>query len=271
MFDLDRLAAAELVAHIDYHSSLGSTSDRALMLAAEGEAKLPLLVLTEQQTAGRGRGVHRWFSSPGALTFSLALEAPRDRLPPDRWPVVALVAGLATCEALESELLQPDTLASAAMSPELRLKWPNDILLGGRKLCGILSESVPGWRDRLVVGIGINVNNRVADEESASSQGSRPAISLIEHDRRQRDLTTVLLRILDQLDLRWQQLLAESSQPLLDAYRDRCFLSGKTVTMDQPGRRLVGSCRGIDASGRLILHTSEGMTAIASGTVVSWE
>src|SRR5688572_17807249 len=101
LFDLARIAAAQLVTRIDYHESIGSTSDRALALAAEGETELPLLVLADEQTAGRGRGANRWWTSPGALTFSLVFEAPPDRLPPQRWPQVALAAGVAVCESLE--------------------------------------------------------------------------------------------------------------------------------------------------------------------------
>src|SRR5438034_451345 len=101
--------------------------------------------------AGRGRGTNRWWSADGALTFSLVLEAPQERLPMSRWPQVALVAGVAVCEALER----------MAPRAEMRVKWPNDVYLAGRKICGILSESVPARRDRIVVGIGVNVNNRV--------------------------------------------------------------------------------------------------------------
>src|SRR5438093_8998371 len=100
MFDLGRIESCGLVARIDYHESIGSTSDRAMELGALDEAELPLLVLAERQTAGRGRGTNRWWSDEGALTFSLVLEASHQRLPPTRWPQVALMAGLAVCEAL---------------------------------------------------------------------------------------------------------------------------------------------------------------------------
>lgn len=264
MFDLSRLTAANLVATIDYHESLGSTSDRALALAAAGESALPLLVLTEQQTAGRGRGSNRWSASAGALTFSLALEAPADKLSPARWPLVALVAGLAACEALLEH----------APAADLRLKWPNDILLGGRKLCGILSESVPGWRDRLVVGVGVNVNNDVSQIAALAPASSplRPATSLLEYGQLPRDLSSVLLSILDHFDRRWQQLLTGELGALLAAYRGRCFLTGHTITIEQPGgARLVGHCQGIDDLGCLILRTAHGPKSIASGTVVGWE
>jgi BirA family biotin operon repressor/biotin-[acetyl-CoA-carboxylase] ligase len=267
MFDLSRLAATSLVATIDYHDELSSTSDRALELAASDAALLPLLVLAARQTAGRGRGANRWFSTEGALTFSLALAAPRDELPQDRWPQVALVSGLAVCDALEA----------LAPTAELRVKWPNDVFLAGRKVGGILSESVPGWRDRLVVGIGVNVNNRVQgsgvrvqDEEAAAL--TRCATALIDHDGLLRDLTATLLAILDQFDRRWRELLAAGFAPLAEQYRSRCFLTGKAVTIEQPGgERLAGRCRGIDDEGVLRVQSLAGEHRMRSGTVLRWE
>jgi BirA family transcriptional regulator, biotin operon repressor / biotin---[acetyl-CoA-carboxylase] ligase len=272
MFDLSRLAAANLVAQIDFHESLGSTSDRALALAAEGATELPLLVLALRQTTGRGRGANRWWSADGALTFSLVLEAPPQRLPSDRWPQVALVAGLAVCEALQS-------LAPAA---NVQVKWPNDVYLGGRKVGGILSESVPGWRDRLVVGIGVNVNNRVqgTGDRRLETRGGGPepeqwrraATSLVEQDGLARDMTAVLVAILDQFDRRWQELLGSRFAPLAADFRQRCFLTGKAVTIEQPGgQALAGRCRGIDDEGVLRVQDLAGEHRVRSGAVVAWE
>ena len=267
MLDLARLSASGLVAGIDYHESLGSTSDRALALAAAGEIPLPHLVLAERQTAGRGRGTNRWWSADGALTFSLVLAAPSDRLPPECWPQVALVAGLAVCEALK-------WLSPAA---ELRVKWPNDVFLAGRKLCGILSESVPGWRDRLVVGVGINVNNSLRRVQGSGfgvqeSELSDIATALFDHDGLPRDLTNVLVAVLDQFDHRWSAFVSEGFAPLANEYRQRCFLTGKTVTIQQPAARpLLGVCRGIDDRGCLRLRSETGEIAVASGTVQKWE
>jgi BirA family biotin operon repressor/biotin-[acetyl-CoA-carboxylase] ligase len=282
VFDLARIANSELIAAIDFYESIGSTSDRALEVGSQGEARLPLLVLAERQTAGRGRGANRWWSDQGALTFSLVLEAPSDRLPPQRWPQVALVAGLAVCEALQ-------TFAPRA---ELRVKWPNDVYLGERKICGILSESIPGWRDRLVVGVGVNVNNRdqgsgfrVQEGDRGQGTGDRgqrsevrdqgvvrfAAVSLVEHDGVKRELTGVLLGVLDEFDRRWRELLEGGFDEAANAYRQRCFLSGKMVTIEQPGdQRIVGLCRGIDETGRVRLQTEKGEVAVASGAVVGW-
>jgi BirA family biotin operon repressor/biotin-[acetyl-CoA-carboxylase] ligase len=297
-FDLARLDQCGLVGSIDYHESLGSTSDRALALAAADEARLPLLVLAARQTAGRGRGTNRWWSDEGALTFSLALEAHPALLPAANWPQIALVAGLAVCEALHR----------LAPSGNFRVKWPNDVYLNDRKICGILSESVPGWRDRLVIGIGVNVNNGVkgtvnrgpAAETgrhnrafsteysvlSTSNAGGQPprsattgqpsltttAISLIEHDGLPRDLTDTLLAVLDYFDHHWSILLNGGFALLAAAYRDRCLLTGKAVTIEQAGgQSLVGLCRGIDETGALRLCSERGEQQVVSGSVTRWD
>jgi BirA family transcriptional regulator, biotin operon repressor / biotin---[acetyl-CoA-carboxylase] ligase len=277
VFDLPRITASGLIAQIDYHESLPSTSDRALELAAHGESRIPLLVLTSNQTAGRGRGTHRWQSADGALTFSLVFEADPSRLPTDRWPQVPLVVGLAVCEALES-------LPSI---PRLGLKWPNDVLLADRKVAGILAESVPGWRDRLVVGIGINVNNSIRWMATGAATGrveihsaefsthlddvARTAIALIDHDGAARDLTTTLLTVLDQIDRRWQELLSAGFAPLAADYKQRCLLTGRTITITEVnGSAVTGICHGIDEAGLLRIQSQNGERRIVSGTVSRW-
>jgi BirA family biotin operon repressor/biotin-[acetyl-CoA-carboxylase] ligase len=286
MFDLARIERCGLVARIDYHESMGSTSDRAVELGGRDEAELPLLVLAERQTAGRGRGTNRWWSDDGALTFSVVLEARRERLPPSRWPQVALVAGVAVCEALQR----------IAPRAKLQVKWPNDVYFGdgyldGGKICGILCESIPGWRDRLVVGVGVNVNNRIQGsgfrvreagdrgqgigdrgQETGDRGRAIRAASLIEHDGVQRDLTDVLLGVLDELDRRWSELIESRFDEAAAVYRQRCLLTGKTVTIEQAGKaKIVGVCRGIDEQGQLRVQTERGEEAVASGSVASWD
>jgi BirA family biotin operon repressor/biotin-[acetyl-CoA-carboxylase] ligase len=296
--DAARLRASRLVATVEDHQTLGSTSDRALTLAAQGEVPLPLLVVAAEQTAGRGRGSNRWWSPRGGLTFSLALEAPPTKLPPPRWPQVALATGLAVCEALEELVPRAD----------LRLKWPNDVYLSGRKVCGILSESVPGCRDRIVIGIGINVNNtprkcystegpgakrdpaedgisaacqaapeaasRIEDFFETNTDKNRPlpAIALVEHDGCVRDLTDVLLAVLDRFEWRWQVLVESGFTSLVAPYRQRCLLTGRTLRVQTGlGEIVVGLCRGIDEEGRLQLVTEQGVRALVSGSVLAWE
>jgi BirA family biotin operon repressor/biotin-[acetyl-CoA-carboxylase] ligase len=273
MFDLQRLTAAGLVRHIDYHETLGSTNDRALELAAQADLPVPFLVLAAKQTGGRGRGANRWWAAEGALTFSLVLEASAASLSPENWPQVALVAGLAVCQAL----------AEIAPRGQWQVKWPNDVFLNGGKIAGILCESAPGWKDRLVIGIGVNVNNSLAGVTGQGPETKRrepgagfddlrqTARALVDLDGQARDLTGVLLTLLDRLDERWSQLAAGELATLAAAYRERCFLTGKTLTVESAGRTFLGVCRGIDDAGGLVLATETGQERLISGTIRAWQ
>lgn len=269
MFDLSRITRSGLVRHVDYHESVDSTNDRALELAARDELPLPLLVLTGRQTGGRGRGTNRWWSASGALTFSLLVEAPAESLRPESRSQVALVAGLAVCEALEP----------VAPRAQWRVKWPNDVYLNGGKVCGILCESAPGQSERLIVGIGINVNNsmRSNQETEDKKQGTADndwragAVALVDSDGMSRDLTDVLLAVLDRFDFRWTTLLQSGFRALAADYRHRCLLVGKTVTANLSGRRIVGVCRSIDDCGGLVLASESGSRTIFAGSIDAWQ
>ena len=152
-----------------------------------------------------------------------------------------------------------------------RLKWPNDVLAGNGKVCGILCESVPGWPDRLVVGIGINVNNSTAAQADADNEPLRGAVALIDLDSMLRDMTEVLLAVLDRFDLRWSQFAAGKFAELASAYRERCFLTGKTITVTTGSERVVGRCRGIDGRGALVLATESGPRTVVAGSIDKWE
>jgi BirA family biotin operon repressor/biotin-[acetyl-CoA-carboxylase] ligase len=257
MFDVERLLRTGLVSHVDWHETIGSTSDRALELAARDDVPLPLVVVAERQSRGRGRGANQWWASSGALTFSLVLAAEPAQLAPQHRPQVALVAGLALCESLAE--LHPVAL--------WQVKWPNDVYVRGGKIAGILCESVPGWPERIVVGIGVNVNNSLA---AAPAELQRAARSLVDESRRANDLTDVLATLLDRVDLRWRQLLDSGWETLAPAYRERCLLAGKTVKLQVGNERIVGRARGIDDSGALVLYTETGERQFVAGSVEAW-
>jgi BirA family biotin operon repressor/biotin-[acetyl-CoA-carboxylase] ligase len=128
-----------------YFEQTGSTNDIALAWAAAGSPDLAL-VYAEEQTAGRGRGTRRWFTPAGAaLAFSLVLRPLAGAEQPIS--LFSTLGALAVCEALEKHALQP------------QIKWPNDVLLNRRKVCGILAESV--WLgeqvESVVLGVGLNI------------------------------------------------------------------------------------------------------------------
>jgi len=208
----------------------GSTNDRARALAVAG-APHGTLVTTGLQTAGRGRQGRTWTTPAGrALLMSLVLRAPDRMLP--------LAAAVAVAETA---------------GPEAAIKWPNDVLLDGRKVAGILAEARPqdGWA---VLGMGINVALRPDDfpEElraSAGSLGLEP-----------RDVEAFLERLLATLE----RTLALEPAALLDAWRARDALRGREVAWAGG----TGRADGIDGDGRLVVALAGGgRTALEAGEV----
>ncbi|WP_254509723.1 biotin--[acetyl-CoA-carboxylase] ligase [Anatilimnocola floriformis] len=254
--ELASLAAHPWIQRLEFTQSLGSTNDQATQLAAEEFLACPALVWAEEQTAGRGRGGNRWWSSRGGLMFSVILSG--EGSAPANWSGYSLTAGLAICEALAAEIPAVD----------FAVKWPNDVYADGRKICGILIESPAQARGRLIVGIGVNVNNSFAD---APEELSSTATALCDLDGQQRSLSAVLFEILSRLEHCWQRLAAEGFAALREHWQERASLTGRTVTLQVGRTQHVGRCLGIDADGSLLLHTERGREAFAAGSVVSFE
>ena len=207
-----------------------STNDRARALAVAG-APDGTLVTAAAQTAGRGRQGRTWSAPPGrALLMSLVLRAPDRMLP--------LAAAVAVAEAA---------------GPHAAIKWPNDVLLGGRKLAGILAEARPqdGWA---VLGIGLNVAVRM-DELPPELRATAATLGL-----EPRDVEAVLGRVLAAL----QRTMALDRQALLAAWRARDALLGREVAWAGGSGRAAG----IDGDGRLVVELPDGgRTALESGEV----
>ncbi len=257
MVDWDRVAAQTFVAEWIERDELPSTNDFALRQARDGGRRLPLLVLTARQTQGRGRGVNRWWSSAGSLTFSLLLDL-RAALPSSETRTsISLVVGLSVCEAL------------ATLTPGHRceLKWPNDVLLDGKKVCGILVESPAAPPGHAVLGIGINVNNSFAD---APAELRRTAISLRDATGATHDLTDALIRVLQQLASRLADV-ATGGLRLSTACAPWSALDGRSIVVQANRQRITGLCAGIDDDGALVVATSQGRRRIFSGTVESFD
>jgi BirA family biotin operon repressor/biotin-[acetyl-CoA-carboxylase] ligase len=214
---------------------------------------MPLLVLAERQTAGRGRGTHRWWSTPGSLTFSLLLDLCRQQVPADRQPLLSILAGLAVCEAIE--LLLPNLAAG--------LKWPNDVFLAERKVSGVLIEAPARPAGRLVVGVGLNVNNSFA---AAPEELQHTVTALCDVAQREFDRAEVLICVLQRFaDL--LEMAQRDPAELPSRWRTRSLLSGRPVLVEAGSRAIRGVCRGIDDQGALLLETASGIERCLSGTV----
>ena len=254
MFNLQQIRQQTFVNHVDFHVELESTNDRGLELCRRGiPLETPVLVLSERQTAGRGRGSNQWWSSAGSLTFSVVLELNRFGKVLQYAPRVALFAGLAVAESL----------CRVLPNASIGLKWPNDVWLQDRKVCGILAETARGVCDYVVVGIGINVNNSFSQAPSGLETS---ATSLVDFAGHTFDLTEVLVQVLRQLQ-RELQLLPSGGNRLSDRWTQFCVITGAEVDIEIAGQHTRGLCQGIDATGALILSNSTGEHCFYSGQV----
>jgi BirA family biotin operon repressor/biotin-[acetyl-CoA-carboxylase] ligase len=251
-FDLGRIRRESFVRIVEHHFELPSTNDRSLELARERELNTPVLVLAERQTAGRGRGANRWWSNRGALTFSLVLDAEAHGLSAAHWPRVALTAAVAVHEVVQP--LVPRAVCG--------VRWPNDVYLSGRKLCGILTEPAR-QSNRLVLGIGANVNNSLAD---APAEVREIGTSLRDVTGTSHDLTDFLIRLLRRLANNLDAL-ANDDHRLAQSWSQLCLLRGRAIELDVGAECVRGRCQGIDADGALLLATPRGPQRFFAGIV----
>ena len=254
--ELRRIRTETFVCEVEHHMEIGSTNDRALELCGEVSLPVPYLILADRQTAGRGRGANRWWSSDGALLFSLIIDAADYALPETRWPQMSLTAGVAVCETLQDIVGEPGRHS-------VGLKWPNDVWLNGRKTCGILVEVPPARRGRLVIGIGLNVNNSF---ESAPPELSLLATSLGDETGQTFDRANVLTQLLHGLNEDLKRLAANDNS-LVERWQSLCVLRDRVVSLDTGGELVTGRCLGIAEEGALRLQLPTGEQRFHGGIV----
>lgn len=243
----------------------GSTNADLAVRAAEGAPEGTVLV-TEVQTAGRGRQGRTWAAPPrSGLMFSMLLR-PDVPVPALGWaPLltgvsVAVAVRRMTAWAQEGERF----LSGGDVAVDARLKWPNDLMVGERKLAGILAEKVDG---ALIVGVGLNVGLREAELPVET------ATSLAIEGAPLSDRAPLLRAILREFATWYREWTALGGDPersgLRTAYKDLCATLGRRVRVELPGAEtLAGTARDVDGAGRLVVAGSGGDTAVSAGDVV---
>jgi len=216
-----------------WREKVSSTNDELRALAEKGMAE-GLVLVAEEQVAGRGRRGAEWFSPKGeSLAFSVLLRPTEQK---GFWSRLSLIAGLAVAEALERYV----TLAE--------IKWPNDVLIGGKKIAGILVEA---GRDFVIVGIGINVNTEAFPEGfAATSLRVERGGEVVREE--------ILLEVVKRLAGHAGEI-GSGFDDLMDGVRERCFLTGHRVTLKCADRRREGVVKGIGSAGELLLE-ADGQT-----------
>lgn len=259
---IDRIVAETFVERVEVHRELASTNSRALQLGKENAGKLlRTLVFAEKQTAGRGRGTNQWWSADGALTFSVLLGRDEIYVPAERWPMISLAIGLAVSDAISEVVTRANVKAD--VEANVGLKWPNDVYLQNRKVCGILVEAVHGSPGHVVLGVGVNVNNSI---DQAPTDLRDTAIALCDVVHGNVEFIALLVRLLDRIAVRLRSF-ETSSDLLCRDWHDRCLLTGQTVSIDNGSRQIVGRCQGIDSDGALLVESADGHQRCVSGVV----
>jgi BirA family biotin operon repressor/biotin-[acetyl-CoA-carboxylase] ligase len=223
--------------------SLDSTNEQARRLAVEG-ALDGTVIWASSQTAGRGRQGRQWDSPEGNLYCSIVI---RPEVPAADAAQLSFVTALALGQAVSG--LLPDSV-------EMRYKWPNDVLLDGRKAAGILLESsggVDGALDWLVIGAGLNVEGY-----PDVTEGGYPATSLREAGVKPVALQDILARYIAGFAHwreRWQN---EGIAAVREAWLERAARLGEDITVRLPGSQLNGRFSGLDEGGALLLDLTDG-------------
>ena len=239
-----------------------STNTELMRRARAGRIE-PVLLVAERQSAGRGRLGRQWQSGDrDALTFSLGLP-----LAPTDWSGLSLAVGAVIAESLHPEirLKWPNDLWVGGLAPglsrRLALKWPNDLLLDERKLAGILIETAavadPGAARYTIVGVGINVATPAGDGYSTPPIGLRELLP-------EAGPGEALLRIAEPLVATLQAFEQFGFGPFRARFAARDLLADRPVRLSDGTE---GTAHGVDERGALLVHTAAGMKAVASAEV----
>ena len=231
--------------------SLPSTNNLAWEMAQSGKGE-GTAVIAREQTAGRGRQGRAWSSPPGAGLYVSLILRPRVRLAAS--PIIALSAAIAVQETLEQVYRVPADI-----------KWPNDVLARGRKICGILVEAAIEADKMLyaVMGIGVNLGQSKFPDELKET-----ATSLLIECGQSVTPDEFMERLLDRLDYWYRQAIAEPQAVIARWKELSSYACGCPVRVEAPGGVIEGTTRGITETGALIVELGSGeMREIVSGEV----
>ncbi len=230
-----------------------STNDEAKRLALAGAGPC-LDVTAEEQCGGRGRAGRTWSSPPGNLYASIVL---RPEGPPARAAEIGLVGGLAAAEAL-SALLPP--------AAAVRLKWPNDVLIGTKKAAGVLLESSSAGDalEWVVLGIGVNIVHHPPDS-------SWPATNLVQAGQLGADRESVLSALLGRFAVAYERWQNSGFAAMRTRWLALAYGHGASIEVGQGASRRSGRFVEIDDQGGLVLETAVGRETLAHGEFIGME
>lgn len=246
---IDKLSPSVIGTKIEILKTIDSTNEEVKRWASRGEAS-GLVIGAEEQTAGKGRFGRLWKSDNGGLYFSVLL---RPELPPSEIAAITLAAGFAVCNAVRDYT-----------NCDAQIKWPNDIIIGNKKICGILTE-MAAQSDRLdyvVIGIGINVNHCTFPDEI-----QHKATSLFLETNQKTDRNDFFAAVLKSLDTVMQSFLVSLSIDDVNRFKELCATLGRNVSLERSGTVIQGIAEDINLSGELIINSNGKKITVNSGEV----
>ncbi|MCP2031654.1 BirA family biotin operon repressor/biotin-[acetyl-CoA-carboxylase] ligase [Okibacterium sp. HSC-33S16] len=253
--------ASAVASQLDVLESSPSTNDELVARAGRGPAEQPhfSVVVTGTQTAGRGRLGRHWTAPPGTSLAVSVLVRPGPTFPLDALGWLPLAAGLAMTRAINA------TLGDRATA---RVKWPNDVLVDGSKICGVLSELVDPATGAVVIGAGVNLS--IVDEDLPVPTATSLVIAGVPDPDADRVLADYLTELASLLESLFDARGDAASSGLQKAVTESCSTVGERVQVELPaGNILTGIARGIDASGRIVVQAdgSPDLTPISAGDI----
>ena len=260
---MNRLRTDYMARSLYYYDKTDSTNLRIRQLAEEG-APEGTLAVADMQTAGRGRRGRGWISPSGMNIYMSLLLKPA--IPASDASMITLIAAMAVAGAVRdipeaSTGGMADTSTGVSGTPaDIKIKWPNDIVVGGRKVCGILTEmDLDGETIRdVIVGIGINVNQDSREEFPEEIRETASSLR-IELGTGEIDRSALIARIMDLFEKEYDEFIKCGDLSFMkDRYNDMLAGLGGQVRVLDPKGEYTGISRGMDERGRLLVETDEG-------------
>jgi len=234
--------------HTIHFEQVTSTNDIAWAHTGE-EKNHGLMVVADEQTAGRGRRGDTWVSPPGSALYMSMLLHPVHAIRP---VMLTIWAGLGVCRVIEKTL---------SIKPQL--KWPNDVLIEGKKVCGILTEQRQEW---FVIGVGLNVSVPVQHFQAA---GIHQAASLQDFTQKALSRSELLFSLRTEWDQLFTMLKLGKAEPLLELWQTYSGLIGRSIMLEAHGKQLTGTLHSltwqeitVENEGKLFAFQPEAVTRL---------
>lgn len=245
--------ATASIEQLDVFSEIESTNSFLLDAPAPSPGLFRVAV-TESQTGGRGRLDRRWFShSASSICLSLShtfVNMPRNP------SCLTLATGIGIIESLAYEKVNG-----------INLKWPNDLMIDGRKVGGILTEMMSGKPATVVIGVGLNVDLTGVDSNGSDAELIANACDLRTCNPSLPDRLVLVATLIASVLSTFRQFEREGFKAYMPAWKNVDFLRGKQVVVKQVENTMLGIARGIADNGELLLSTSNGTKSVVSGSV----